>query len=288
MPELIATVGAIVAGASCGVAIIAIGGRTEGIDAASWLERRRHAEAPRTAESPGRWSKALDVTGLRERLANVVDRAGWKESPERIAAFSLALWGCTAVLGAASSSIVPVSNAPVLGSLGFVSGIGCCALVLRSAIASRRRRLVAELVTLLELFTLELSGGGSALSALGSVTTKVRGELASDLRRLLIASQVVGSAPFESRLMQYSDHLDIPAIASLATILAASREYGTGVGHGVRALATDLRHAQRRELIAHSRRALNQVLILAGVGVLLPFLAVVMFPAVTALERNLH
>jgi len=30
------------------------------------------------------------------------------------------------------------------------------------------------------------------------------------------------------------------------------------------------------------------VLLPAGVGVLLPFLAVVMFPAVTALQRNLH
>jgi hypothetical protein len=57
---------------------------------------------------------------------------------------------------------------------------------------------------------------------------------------------------------------------------------------GVRALAMDLRHAQRRELIAHSRRALNHVLLPAGVGVLLPFLGVVMFPAVTALQRNLH
>jgi hypothetical protein len=88
--------------------------------------------------------------------------------------------------------------------------------------------------------------------------------------------------------MQYSEQLDIPRLASLATILGASREYGTGVLHGVRALATDLRHAQRRELIAHSRRALNQVLIPAAVGVLLPFLAIVMFPAVTALQQNLR
>ena len=180
------------------------------------------------------------------------------------------------------------SSAAVFGVLGFVSGLGSCALALRSAVAGRRRRLTAELVPLLELVALELSGGGSALSAVGSVTTKVQGELASDLRRLLIAAQVAGSLPFESRLVQYSEHLDLPALASLATILGASREYGTGVVHGVRALATDLRHAQRRELIAHSRRALNHVLIPAAVGVLLPFLAVVMFPAVTALQRSLY
>lgn len=288
MPELMATVGAIVAGASCGVAMYAIAGGREGIDAASWLARRRQAQLAPGADPQGPWSKALDVAGARNRLVSVVDRAGWKESPERVAAFALALSGCTAVLGVASASVMPVSSAAVFGVLGFVSGLGSCALALRSAVAGRRRRLAAELVPLLELFTLELSGGGSAISALGSVTTKVQGELAFDLRRLLIASQVAGSLPFESRLMQYSEHLDLPALASLATILGASREYGTGVVHGVRALATDLRHAQRRELIAHSRRALNHVLIPAAVGVLLPFLAVVMFPAVTALQRNLN
>jgi pilus assembly protein TadC len=233
-------------------------------------------------------SKVLNKAGARERLVSLVDRAGWQEKPERLIALALAFCGCTAVLGVALAPLMPVDSVAFLGVSGFVIGIGCCALVLRSAVAARRRRLAAELVPLLELFTLELSGGGSALSALGSVTSRVHGELASDVRLLLIASQVAGSVPFEARLMQYSEHLSIPSVSSLATILAASREYGTGVIHGVRALATDLRHAQRRELIAQSRRALNHVLIPAAVGVLLPFLAVVMFPAVTALQRNLH
>jgi pilus assembly protein TadC len=138
------------------------------------------------------------------------------------------------------------------------------------------------------LFTLELGGGGSPVSALGSVTLQVQGELAADLRRLLIASQVTGSASFESRLVEYSERLEIPAIGSLATILAAGREYGTGAVQGVRALSTDLRRAQRRDLIAQSRRALNHVLLPAAIGVLLPFLAVLMFPAVTALQHNLR
>ncbi len=82
--------------------------------------------------------------------------------------------------------------------------------------------------------------------------------------------------------------LQIPAIASLATIVAASREYGTSVAPGVRALAFDLRQSQRRELIAHSRRALNHVLFPAAIGVLLPFLCILLFPAVTTLQANLR
>src|ERR1700693_229914 len=229
MPEAMVTLVAIVAGASCGVAVLAIAGRREAIDAASWLERRRFARPPSGALSPNRWRQ---VAGARSRLMRIIDRAGWKESPERLTALALAFSGCMTVVGVEAASVTLVADGAVLGMVGFISGAGTCAAVLNSAVARRRRRLIAELVPLLELFTLELSGGGSALSALGSVTTKVRGEPVSDLRGLVIAGHVVGSAPFEARLLQYSERLDIPALASLATIMGASREYGTGVIHG--------------------------------------------------------
>ncbi len=162
------------------------------------------------------------------------------------------------------------------------------ALALQGAIAKRRRRLAGELVPLLELFTLELSGGGSALSALGSVCVQVESGLAIDIRRMLIASQVAGSTPFEARLIEYGEETEIPAIGTLATILAATRDYGTAASQGIRALATDLRRAQRRELIAQSRRALNNVLLPSAIAVLLPFLGVLMFPAVSVLQRSLR
>jgi pilus assembly protein TadC len=231
---------------------------------------------------------ALHVHEARAKLGNDLERAGWRESPERVIAFAVALSASLGVLGASTASIVPMGSAAAICAAGIVAGFGLPALAVRSAIAQRRRRIEGELAPLLELFTLELGGGGSASSALGSVTMQVQGELASDLRRLLIASQLTGSASFESRLVEYSERLEIPAIGSLATILASSREYGTGAVQGVRTLATDLRRAQRRELIAHSRRALNHVLLPAAVGVLLPFLAVLMFPAVSALQQNLR
>ena len=99
---------------------------------------------------------------------------------------------------------------------------------------------------------------------------------------------MAGSASFEARLTRYAQELRLPALATLATIIAASREYGTGVAPGVRALAADLRQSQRRELIAHSRRALNHVLFPAAIGVLLPFLCILLFPAVTTLQRSLR
>ncbi len=267
------------AGALSGIAVfVACGGASHRIDAIG--------SVPRPA--PSTFVRALHVGDLRAKLASDLERAGWRESPERVTVLAIALSACMAVLGASTLSFLPVGTAAVLCAAGIVSGLGLPVLALRSAIARRRRRIEAELAPLLELFTLELGGGGSAMSALGSVATQVQGDLATDLRRLLIASQLTGSASFESRLVEYSERLESPAIGSLATILASGREYGTGVVQSVRTLAADLRRAQRRELIAHSRRALNHVLLPAAVGVLLPFLAVLMFPAVTALQRNLR
>ena len=279
MPDAIFVAASMAAGVLCGAAVfVACGGGPQRVDAIGAGRRLTLRAIMRT----------LHVGELRARLAKDIERAGWRESPERVTVFAIGLSACLGMLGASTVSVVPTSSAAAICAAGIASGFGLPVLALRSAIARRRRRIEGELAPLMELFTLELGGGGSALSALGSVTMQVQGELASDLRRLLIASQVTGSASFESRLVEYSERLEIPAIGSLATILVSSREYGTGVVQGVRTLATDLRRAQRRELIAHSRRALNHVLLPAAVGVLLPFLAVLMYPAVNALQRNLR
>ena len=276
MPDTIFIGEAIIAGVLSAAAVFIAGsGGTPNVNIMTSLAR-------------GLIARAVHIRDARARLARDLDRAGWRESPERVAAFAIALAACLTVLGATTAAAVPAGSAAVIGVAGILAGLGLPLLALRSAIEQRRRRIEGELAPLLELLTLELGAGGSAQSALGSVTMQVQGELASDLRRLLIASQVAGSASVESRLIEYSERLEIPAIGSLATILGAGRDYGTGVVQGVRALATDLRRAQRRELIAHSRRALNHVLLPAAVGVLLPFLGVLLFPAVTALQRNLR
>src|SRR5713101_2749020 len=211
-------------------------------------------------------------------------RAGWSETPERVVLLALVRSAVLAAIGLSSGLLFGPTSAVALAIAGVLVGPAWLAYSLHAAVTARRARLARELAPLLELFILELGGGGSALSALGSVTLQVDGELAYELRRLLIASNVLGSQPFESRLSDLSTELQIPALASLATIIAASREYGTSVAPGVRALATDLRQAQRRELIAHSRRALNYVLFPAAIGVLLPFLCLLLFPAVTTLQ----
>src|SRR6185437_1180023 len=155
---------------------------------------------------------------------------------ERMIVLAVALAACGAVFGASAAAVVSTTSAVTLATVGSATSLVLPFLVLRSAADRRRTRLSGELVPVLELFALELGGGGSPSSALGAVTTQVRSELAVDLRRMLIASQVAGSATFEARLFDYAERLGLPALAALATILAASRDYGTGVGQGVRAL----------------------------------------------------
>src|SRR5260221_11673180 len=131
-------------------------------------------------------ARVLHVRQARARLAVDLDRAGWRESPERICVLAIALAACLAVLGATTISALTMGGAVVTCGAAILGGLGLPFVALRSAIAQRRRRLEGELGPLLELFTLELGGGGSAVSALGSVTMQVQGELAADLRRMNI------------------------------------------------------------------------------------------------------
>ncbi|TMB47673.1 MAG: hypothetical protein E6J53_01635 [Chloroflexi bacterium] len=265
MPDAWVAGGATSAGLLFGGVVLVVGNP----EIADWLARSLSSVA-----------ELVRISRFRAWLVLSIERAGWRESPERVAVL--------AVSPAASMALIAAVVNPLLIPLALAGGLALFLLALNSSIDARRRRLAGELVPLLELFTLELSAGGSALAALGSVAVQVEGDLAANLRRMLIASQVAGSASFEARLTEYSERSGLTSLGSLATILAASREFGTGATQGVRALATDLRRAQRRQLIAHSRRALNHVLLPAAVGVLLPFLAVLMFPAVSVLQRSLR
>lgn len=274
MPDAPLVAAAVTAGVCCSTAVLASG-------------RDLHASMSDAVRVVAR-VRPRGADALIAVLELEIRRAGWRETPERVAVLASVIAAGLGALGLGASALVAPTAAPVSAIAGLSTGASIVVYALRASAARRRTRLSRELAPLLELFVLELSGGGSALSALGSVTLQLQGELAGEIRALLIASQVGGSTPFETRLRDLSERLDIPGLDSLATVLTASREYGTRVTDGVRALAADLRRSQRRDLIAHSRRALNHVLFPAAIGVLLPFLAILLYPAVSTLQANLR
>ena len=283
---MLVTVAALAAGTCVALAVSGLAGPGPVPEALSWLRRRRSATArPRLAVVSAWQSHPVAASGL-QRLELALERAGRPEAPPRflalLAAASLALAAPLAVIGAQRDPL----TATLLAALGV--GIGAAAMWGRLLRAGRvrRRRLLAELAPTLELMSLELSGGNSPHGAIAAVTARTDGELSRELRRLLAAASVSTAASFESRLAVMAERLDLPPLAGLAAVMATSRDYGSGVGQGVRALAVDLRRAQRREVIATSRRALTRVLLPAGVGVLLPFMAILLFPAVSTLAET--
>ena len=52
--------------------------------------------------------------------------------------------------------------------------------------------------------------------------------------------------------------------------------------------AAELRREERRSLIAASRRALNRILVPAALGVLAPFMGILLYPALTTLVGSFH
>src|SRR5260370_31610001 len=102
MPDPIFVAASRAAGAlSCAVVFIAFGGASHRIDATS---RARRTARPAI-------ERALHVGDLRARLAIDLERAGWRESPERVTVFAIALSACMAVLGASKVSFVPIGIA---------------------------------------------------------------------------------------------------------------------------------------------------------------------------------
>src|SRR5579885_2003886 len=172
--------------------------------------RRLTAVAALTDPVRSRIDDAIDAErrlAVRLRFAAALERAGWRETPERVVVLTVAVSAGLAALGLSSGMVLGAQTGGSLAVAGAASGVAVAGISIRSAARRRRKRLLRELAPLLELFVLELGGGGSPLSALGSVTMQIDGELPAEIRRLLIASQVTGSASFETRLRAYGELL---------------------------------------------------------------------------------
>lgn len=274
---------AILAGGSFGLASYAAlsgGGR----GAASWLKPAGRRGLPSGQAVFERLDAAAPAS-----LRTMLLRAGWPDGPGRFLAGMALLTVAPAVLaGVAGAVLFGPAAAPVGAVLAAALAPLLAARTLRSAIRRRSERLAAELAALLELLSVELSAGTPVVPALEAVLALSDGALAADIRAELIGSRVAGGAQLDERMNRLAARHGLPALEAFATILSLGREFGMAVSPGVRALAEDLVRERRHQVIASSRRALNRVLIPAGVGVLLPFMSILLFPAVITLLGSLR
>ena len=281
---------AVSAGGCSSVAALALLAQAPPGSAREWLARRSGAASERDAShflQALRGSSAY--AGLRRRVALRLEQAGRREAPELALGIALlASFASGAVIAIVALLAGDPLQAPIAGAAASAAVLGLLAYRLAAAADKRRQQLLGQLGPILELVSLELSAGSPPMLALESVIGRSRSELALAMRAQLIGSRVAGSASFDGRLVLLADRLELPALHSMAIILGLSRDYGSGVGPGIRALAADLRRARRRRIIEVSRGALNRVLIPAAVGILLPFMAILLFPAVAVLTRSLR
>jgi Flp pilus assembly protein TadB len=273
----------------CGaVSALALLGPERRPSARGWLRRRGRRVGEEGVRGLARAVfGARGLARLRHRVGYRLEQAGISVEPEVIIALAALASAVAGVAAALAIAFLADLASAVVG--GLVVAIAVPALLARQVAAagtSRRQLLLGQLGPILELVSLELGGGAPPMLALESVLAHSRSELAAAMRAQLIGSRVAGSASFDGRLSVLGDRLQLPALHSMAMILGLSRDYGSAVGQGVRALAADLRRARRRRVIELSRGALNRVLIPAAVGVLLPFMAILLFPAVAVLMRS--
>ena len=153
MPDVLVPAAALAAGALCTGAVLLAEFATPDPDLRERIGRYRSGIGV-----------ALRVGAARRRLARDIERAGWRESPERVAVVAFAASLCLGVFGAAVS--------PMVAFFGLIAGCASFAAVLNAAVAKRCRRFSEELVPLLELFTLELSARQMSLALVRMRSTK--------------------------------------------------------------------------------------------------------------------
>ncbi|HUY96535.1 MAG TPA: type II secretion system F family protein [Verrucomicrobiae bacterium] len=267
---------------------------------AAWVARRRRPGSgdaghrqPAAARSDraGIRARARSVTArwsVGARLAQLLRRAGLSLSPA--AAIGVTLLATFATAGALVGAGVTgwvVVPAPLSALAVAAVPVAAAADIGRRG-RRRRSTLLGQLPILADLMVLEQTGGGVGFRrALEEVVTQVGG-LASDcLQACLSQSALAGGPHLDDRIDALAQEFELPALASLATVARLQRTEGAAVGPVLRQLASTLRDQQRDALLAAGKRQVIQMLLPTGLCILLPFIVLVLYPALARLAGAL-
>lgn len=261
-----------------------------------WLQRRnsRRTTSRRPAQV-GRWalvsasvmrlSSAVQrqiPQPLRATLSGSLSRAGIGAPVEVVVAVALIL---TTALASVMLTLTLQGLAPPGLSVLAVLALPLGVLTRVVGLGSRRRRAIGDqLPILVDLMALEQGGGGiGARSAMELVVSRLDGDAAQLLRSCLAASATAGTPQLDRQLEDAARHLDIPSLSALAAVVRVQREEGVATSLPLGLLARGLRDRQRDELLARGRKALVTMLLPVGICILLPFVVIILYPALTRL-----
>jgi tight adherence protein C len=194
------------------------------------------------------------TASIRRRLA----RAGIEQSVEEFRIEQL-LWGAASFGVALLLSLLAVSTGignPVglilLCCIAAVLGVLWRDTYLTTQVSRREKRLLAELPTVAELLALAVAAGEGPAAALDRVARSCRGELSSELQRVLAETRT--GDPLVRALDRLAERTGLIALARFADGLAVALERGTPLADVLRAQAGDIREASRREMIESGAR----------------------------------
>ena len=97
------------------------------------------------------------------------------------------------------------------------------------------------------------------------------------------ASATAGTPQLDRQLEMAGVQLDIPALSALAAVVRIQREEGVSTSSPLGQLARGLRDRQRDELLARGRKALITMLFPVALCILLPFILIILYPALSRL-----
>lgn len=185
------------------------------------------------------------------------------------------------VLAASGRAVSPVTALLVAVAFAAVGVVGRDRALTR-AITSRRGRARAEFPTTVDMVCLAVTAGESLRSALELVAGAGGGPLAAEIRVALRVAR--GGVPLADALQQRARGLGLPPFDRFVEAVIAAQERGLPLGEALRAMAFDVREAEKREVIEAAGR--KQVSMLVPViGLILPVAIVFAFyPGVIAIR----
>jgi tight adherence protein C len=197
-----------------------------------------------------------------------------------LAGFTIGVAGAV-LMARAGRGFSPVS-ALGAGVAFAVGGVWWRDHALTRAIERRRATMTAEFPTFVDMVCLAVTAGESLRGALDLVTHAAAGELAREVRGVLREART-GIALIDA-LERRSRLLGLPPFERLVGSIAASQERGIPLADSLRAMAFDVREADKRAVIEAAGRKQVSMLV-PVVGLILPVaIAFAFFPGLVAVR----
>jgi tight adherence protein C len=236
-----------------------------------------------------RAARGLDsIIGGRESVRRRLERASSSLSVEQFRVSQLE-WGIAAFVAAAVVGLLGPARAPgrAVPWLLVCAATATLGILLRenrltSAVKTRESRMLLEFPVVADLLALSVAAGEGPVAALGRVVASCRGELPSELGRVLAEARA--GTPLTTALDRLAARSGLAIVARFVDGFSVALARGTPLADVLSAQAADVRDAGRRSLIEAGAR--KEVLMMVPVVFLiLPVtLLFAFFPGVIGLR----